>query len=69
MWCINKKTGVKYEFTDAMYKKYHESNEDLQPIEDEPVKKTRKMLVSEAKEKGVKGADRMSIEELEKAVE
>lgn len=73
MWVVNKKTGVKFEQTEDYYNKYFLKDANMEKLAEkptakkelsEPEKKTRKSLVADAKKQGVKGADRMSLEDL-----
>ncbi len=79
MWFVNLQTGVNHECDERTFNRFYKNDadyqvipdidttiEDAEIIEDKP--KTKKQLIAEAKELGVKGADRMSIEDLEKAV-
>jgi len=68
MWAINKKTNVKYNFTDEYYEKYFINDPDIEKLAgkiEEPKKLTLKQLKLEAKKAGITGSDRMNKEEIE----
>ncbi len=81
MWFVNVQTEVAHKCSKEDFDRFYAGNDDYQiipdvvannDIEDAVIvetKKTKKELIAEAKALGVKGADRMSKEDLEKAVE
>jgi len=71
MWVKNKKTGVLFEYDNSYYESHYSLVPDLEPCDAPNVdsgSKTRKELIAEAKKAGVRGADRMKVEDLIESV-